>query len=101
MSEFVNRVEAQRALLVVVNTKRWPKEELYSLSEKAIDRWLLANGIDPESQLARLVYRASEKLFFLANKSQEQVTEEYKTLSLQFDQVLEAIRGELAAPVPN
>lgn len=78
MSEFNNRVAAQRQVLQAVNRKRWEKEELFGLSRKAIERWTGLNRIEPESHLVTLVEAASSKLFFLANKSQEQVSEEYR-----------------------
>ncbi|GAC1629941.1 MAG: hypothetical protein NVS9B10_21840 [Nevskia sp.] len=77
MSEFNDRVAAQRAVLVVVNRINW-KEPLYSLSSKAITRWLLENRLEPSSTIIQLVTKISEELFFLANKSQEQITDEYQ-----------------------
>src|ERR1700674_342316 len=96
MSEFNNRVAAQRELLGVVNSREWPKEDLFSLSSKAIDRWASRNRIDPDCQLLYLIYSASEKLFFLANKSQEQVSDEYRAISRGFSSILESIKIELA-----
>ncbi|MGE8174997.1 hypothetical protein [Pseudomonas fluorescens] len=82
MNEFNNRIDAQRVILNLVNRGRW-KEELYGLSSGAIDRWVRANGIDPAADLPRAVCESADKLFFLANKSQEQVTDEYRHLSVQ------------------
>jgi hypothetical protein len=79
-----------------VNDGRWLHESLFGLSSKAIERWVLANRLDPDCRLVRLIYLASEKLYFLANKSQEQVTEEYETLSKSFDSVLSAVEVEMA-----
>lgn len=80
MREFNNRIDAQREILSLVNALGW-KEELYGLSSGAIDRWARVNGIDPSSDLSRAIYESASKLFFLANKSQEQVTDEYRLLS--------------------
>ncbi|WP_161905616.1 hypothetical protein [Pseudomonas sp. L13] len=80
MREFNNRIDAQREILNLVNNKGWG-EELFGLSSGAIDRWVRVNGIDRSSDLSRLVYESASKLFFLANKSQEQVTDEYRLLS--------------------
>ncbi|MFL1515300.1 hypothetical protein [Pseudomonas prosekii] len=80
MIEFNNRIDAQRAILGLINQRHW-EEELFGLSSGAIDRWIRANDIDPAAELSRAVYEAAGKLFFLANKSQEQVTEEYQLLS--------------------
>lgn len=78
MNEFNNRIDAQRNILRIVNKHSWRAEELPGLSSKAIDRWVLANQIDDTSRLAALIREAGRALFFLANKSQEQITEEYK-----------------------
>lgn len=80
MNEFNNRIDAQRVILKLVNRACW-EEELYGLSRGAIERWISINGINPEAELPRAVCESADKLFFLANKSQEQVTEEYRILS--------------------
>ncbi|WNZ85157.1 hypothetical protein [Pseudomonas sp. P108] len=82
MIEFNNRIDAQRIILNLINREHW-MEELYGLSSGAIDRWVRANGIDPTADLPRAVYESADKLFFLANKSQEQVTDEYRLLSVE------------------
>jgi hypothetical protein len=95
MRDFNNRIDAQREILKSVNSRAW-KEELYGLSSGAIDRWVRANDIDPSSSLARAVYESASKLFFLANKSQEQVTDEYRLLSAEvydLTQIIAAIVG--------
>ena len=80
MSEFNNRIAAQREILTGVNRGGW-QEELFGLSSGAIDRWVDVNRLEPSSVLVELIYQAADKLFFLSNKSQEQITEDYKQLS--------------------
>lgn len=80
MSEFNNRIAAQREILFYVNSRDW-KEDLFGLSSGAIDRWVVANKLGDDSCLVNLIRQAAEKLFFLSNKSQEQVTEDYRHLS--------------------
>lgn len=95
MSEFENRIEAQRAILKTVNQYTWPKEPLFSLTYKSINRWIVQNHLEPESSLSKLVLGASEKLFFLANKSQEQITEDYRNLSKNVSQIHSNISQEI------
>lgn len=80
MSEFNNRIAAQRDILLVVNSRK-QNEELFGLSSGAIDRWTAANHLQPNSALPCLIRQAAAKLFFLSNKSQEQITQEYRSLS--------------------
>jgi len=80
MSEFINRITAQRDILNILNQSSW-QEELFGLSSGAIDRWVTVNRLSISSEVVILVKLAAEKLFFLANKSQEQVTEDYLSLS--------------------
>src|ERR1700728_3660226 len=94
MNEFNNRVAAQRRILQLVNRRDWEKEELFGLSSKAIERWIVVNRIDPEAQLVKLVKMVSAKLFFLANKSQEQVSEEYTTVSTEIASIARTIELE-------
>lgn len=81
MYDFLNRVDAQRIILESVNSYAWANEPLMSLSSKSIARWTERNSISKDSELVKLLLLASEKLFFLANKSQEQITDDYKSLS--------------------
>ncbi|MEW6159833.1 MAG: hypothetical protein AB1813_20570, partial [Verrucomicrobiota bacterium] len=64
MNEFINRIDAQRRILQVVNSFKWETEELFGLSAKAIERWVAVNRI-AEPRLVDLVSQAAAKLFFL------------------------------------
>lgn len=93
MTEFNNRISAQREILKAVNALHW-REELFGLAGMAIDRWMLSNQIDSTSRLAMLVREAGAKLFFLANRSQEQITSDYKILSAEVESILQKITSE-------
>ena len=95
--EFNDRIAAQRAILRVVNRKPWSSEQLLGLSSKAIDRWVSVNRIEPGSRLVKLVKDVSAKLFFLANKSQEQVSDEYTAIRAEMIAACDAIKIELEA----
>jgi hypothetical protein len=95
--EFNNRIAAQRAILLVVNRKPWSSEQLFGLSSKAVDRWVSVNRIEPASRLVKLVRDISAKLFFLANKSQEQVSDEYTAVRADIVAACDAIEIELEA----
>src|SRR5438132_12107402 len=95
MSKFKNRMAAQRQILQLVNRKEHQKEELFGLSSKAVERWATVNAIDPNSRLASLIKTASGKLFFLANKSQEQISEDYRTASREIEELTRSIEFEL------
>jgi hypothetical protein len=95
MDEFNNRIAAQRQILEVVNRRRSRKEELFSLSAKAIERWILVDRVDPESHVVQLLKAASAKLFFLANRSQEQVTDDYRSASRDISALLRSIEQEM------
>lgn len=76
MSEFGDRLRAQRDVLRLVNAATWT-EPLLGLSSKALQRWIHANSLSADSKLAGQLRRASEGLGFLANMSQMQVSDEY------------------------
>lgn len=90
MSEFKTRISAQRVIVQTVNQKT--TTELFGLSKKAINRWADDNKISKSSIIYSLLIQASEKLFFLANKSQEQVTEDYKNISADLNEILQNIK---------
>lgn len=81
MNEFLNRIDAQRNILKVVNDFEWPCEPLNSMTSKSIKRWADKNSIKSDDELVILLVKAADKLFFLANKSQEQITDDYKKTS--------------------
>lgn len=80
MNEFQNRINLQRKILRLVNSKIQLQEPLVSLSKNCIDRWFSSNSDIPKSTFNLLV-NISEQTLFLATKSQEQITEEYLNLS--------------------
>ena len=82
MSEFNNRIAAQRDVLLIVNRRNW-LEELFGLSGGAIRRWVEVNRLQMDDSLVRLVFATAEKLFFLSNKSQEQISDDYRLLSAE------------------
>ena len=96
MSEFNNRIIAQREALKIVNGSELFVEPLLSLTEKAIDRWSRNNKVDAQDSIITLLKSMSGTLFFLANKSQEQVTEDYRDLSKKVDKQLSDLELELA-----
>lgn len=81
MDDFLNRITAQRQVINIVNKETSHIFPLVGLSAKSIERWRLENSISIKSELLKLLYLISSKLFFLANKSQEQITTEYRLLS--------------------
>jgi hypothetical protein len=95
MNEFNNRIDAQRHIVDSINRKKIGTEELFGLSKKAIDRWLSVNRVEPTSRLSELIVSASGKLFFLANKSQDQVSPEYQSASNEVESLARDIDVEL------
>jgi hypothetical protein len=100
MSEFNNRITAQRDILLIINQNNW-EEELFGLSSGAIERWVNTNKLNNSSTLIKLVQEAAGKLFFLSNKSQEQVTEEYTILSQEVSSLTYRIKSEIIENFDN
>lgn len=93
--EFNDRVSAQRAILRIINREPWQQEQLHGLSSGAIERWADFNDIKSRSKLVALVREAGEKLFFLANKSQDQVSSEYLMARDEVSRLAAAIAEEV------
>jgi hypothetical protein len=93
--EFNNRISAQRKVLQVINQKPWLTEPLFGLSSKAIDRWIAVNRIDLNSAIVKMIKDVSAKLFFLANKSQDQVSEQYRLVRAEIISACDDIQDEL------
>ena len=94
-SDFIDRMQAQREMLKCVNSRDWPVAQLSALSDSAIKRWVLANDLRPDSALVSVVVKAGEALGFLANESQQQVSDEYRRQSLDFRSLIEAASNHL------
>ncbi len=80
----------------IVNKTPLGPEELCGLSSKAIDRWMSVNRLDASMRVVSLMREASSKLFFLANMSQQQVTDEYLIAESAIAAVVEKLKQELA-----
>jgi len=78
MDEFNSRVGAQRAILRSVNARAWI-EPLFGLSRKSIERWIAVNSLSKQSVIVEHVNAAANELFFLANHSEDQVSDAYQT----------------------
>lgn len=96
MDEFNSRIAAQRKILKIVNSMPWEMEGLLALTRKAIGRWVSANRVEEDCRLVQLIVAVSAKLFFLANKSQEQVSAEYRTVSEEISALCRSIELELS-----
>lgn len=95
MNEFNSRISAQRQVLREVNKHVLIEEPLMSLSKQAIERWHVTNNIDKGDPLVHCLFEISKKLFFLANKSQEQITEDYRLLQKGVLELTQNMKQEL------
>lgn len=96
MSEFSNRISAQRVALAYTNEIRWKGEPLFGLSSKAIERWRISNQLSPSHGLYLLIRQIAAALFFLGNLSQEQVTDEYAVREKAVAALLADIRRQVS-----
>lgn len=90
---FRNRLDTQRDVLELINKYSW-KEEIFGLSEQAINRWKNSNNIS--SEIITIVLEISKSLFFLGVRSQEQITDEYFKLSSDITQNINRLNKLLA-----
>jgi hypothetical protein len=99
MTEFNDRMSIQRHIVQIVNRRSRGSEMLYGLSSNAIERWLSANSIERTSAISQLLKDVSSKLFFLAAKSQEHISEEYRVMAGEIENITSKIQRELSARV--
>jgi hypothetical protein len=90
-------MDAQRAILKQINQVTWPREELFALSEEAIQRWLSVNRLGEDYEIVKLAREAGDALLFLANASQEQVSPEYVSRTANVTAILERISKAIAS----
>lgn len=88
MDEFVDRMATQRHVLNVINRKISSGEKLFGLSSIAIERWAQKNGLEPTSEVVRLLRQISSELFFMATRSQEPVSAKYE---LRRQQIVDSV----------
>ncbi|GAB5524799.1 MAG: hypothetical protein Roseis2KO_26710 [Roseivirga sp.] len=91
MSEFNNRIIIQRDIIKILNKGKFA-HQITGLSRSAIERWIIENKLDSNSDLIDLLLELSGKLFFLANKSQEQITDSYKKASGDISRLLQELK---------
>lgn len=92
-AEFNSRVDLQRQVLKLVNHAKF-NTQLAGLSKSALDNWIFSNNIKNKELISSL-YKIAEKLFFIANKSQDQITEEYKSLQLSIQTEISNLKSIL------
>lgn len=90
---FRNRIDTQREVLELINKYSW-KEELFGLTEQAINRWKNSNNIS--SEIIIIVLDISKSLFFLGVRSQEQITDEYFKISSDITRNIDRLNKLLA-----
>lgn len=90
--EFNNRVSLQRKVIKEVNNYNFPYP-LTGLSEISIKNFSSLNRLN--NSIGDTLLKISEKLFFLANKSQEQITSEYKTLNSDVNLLTDKLKIQL------
>ena len=95
MDEFNSRIDAKRKVLQIVNAKNNFSEELMDLSSNSIDRWYQNNKIDKDSIVIKKLKLIAKDLFFLANISQQQISDNYilksKEISIHIKELGEII----------
>jgi hypothetical protein len=96
---FSDRMDAQRAVLKQVNQVAWPQEELFALSEDAIQRWVSVNRLGDDNEIVKLAREAGDALLFLANASQEQIAPEYASHVSDVTAILERLRSVMTSTV--
>lgn len=97
MNEFNNRMSVQRQVLAYVNGRPASREQLCGLSEAAIARWASANALPADDEILRLLRAIGDKLSFLATKSQEQITAEYRILSGEVGRLTNELKNEMGS----
>ena len=91
MDEFLNRINTQREVLGIVNSI--PRNEaLYGLSKGAIERWSSTNNVAGQDPILAILYELGAKLSFLANKSQQQISNEYLAINKEVSNLLKKLR---------
>jgi len=94
MREFNNRIELQREVIRIVNNGKY-EYQITGISKNAIERWIMDNNVQQNSNSIKLLYLISSKLFFLANKSQEQITEKYKQIKSNISEIVNELIIEM------
>lgn len=94
VSEFENRVNLQRRVITLINRKLKFSEPLASLSNSCINRWKSKNS-KVTDETHQLLLELSNKILFLATKSQEQITDEYAFKSLEAVKMVEELEEHI------
>ena len=97
MSEFLNRVEAQRQILRIVNERPWKREQLFALNSKAIQRWTSANQIDTSEPVVHLLSVASAEIFIMANHSDDPIAGEYQMTQGRVTAIASELKATLSS----
>lgn len=95
LPEFVSRMRAQRSAVKLINSSSVWSEPIFGLSNDSIERFLRNNGGSVSRDLAFAIKETASSLSFLANHSQDQITDAYHSKLEQFNQSFERLKVEL------
>jgi hypothetical protein len=97
MGEFSSRVEAQRQILKVVNSRDWSGEQLFAITTPAIQRWASTNGLDTSTAIVKLLHSASAQIFVMANHSDDPIAGSYALSKQKVLSIAQQVREELSS----
>jgi hypothetical protein len=97
MGEFSSRVEAQRQILKVVNSRDWSGEQLFAVTTAAIQRWASTNGLDTSTAVVKLLHSASAQIFVMANHSDDPIAGTYSLSKQRVVVLARQVQEELSS----
>jgi hypothetical protein len=96
MSNFQNRVQAEREVLNIINMKfRTRNPQLCGLSEAAIRLWQSSSAVAPDGAIVSELLEVSFKIMRLANRSSESIEPIDKDLRIAVAASVERLKTAL------
>ena len=93
--EFVNRMQAQREVIELINLNEKNDIQLCGLSVGAVESWYKMSEIKNKNNIKKKLEEISSKLSFLASESQQQISKKYENIESEFKALFEDLKAIL------
>jgi hypothetical protein len=97
MGEFSSRVEAQRQILKVVNSRDCLGAQPFAVTTAAIQRWASTNGLDTSTAVVKLLHSVSAQIFVMANHIDDPIAETYSLSKQRVVVLARQVQEELSS----
>lgn len=94
--KFINKVNAERRILLVVNEFTQGSRQLAGLTRYAIKSWTIENGLNEKSEVTSILYSLGDLCHRLSDRSHESFESIDDSVSAEIDGILVTLHSAIS-----